>query len=289
MDNERYDIPASKEYLVRNKAKLLYVSSSTYSGDWLSTPHTHYCSELFYVLEGIGQFQVEDQIYPVSADDLVIINPNVSHTELGFHAHPMRYIVLGIEGLELSASDDQANFCIVNFKEIRDTMVFYLKMMLRETQTRAPGYEAICQDLMEILIVLFARQTNFSTILTPANRKASHLCDSVRRYLDQNCGEDISLEQLAKFSHVNKYYLVHAFTDEYGVSPINYLMQARVKKAQKLLSTTDYSLSVISRSCGFSSSSYFSQTFRKMSGVSPSSYRKSCKTQNDENQDSASS
>lgn len=281
MDNERYDFTVSKEYLVRNKAKLLYISSSTYSGDWLSTPHTHYCSELFYVLEGIGQFQVEDKVFPVAADDLVIINPNVSHTELGIHAHPMRYIVLGIEGLELSASDDQANFCIVNFKEVRDTMVFYLKMMLRESQTHAPGYEAICQDLMEILIVLFARQTNFSTILTPANKKVSHLCDSVRRYLDHNCGEEISLEQLAKFSHVNKYYLVHAFTDEYGVSPINYLMHARIKKAQKLLSTTDYSLSVISRSCGFSSSSYFSQTFRKMAGVSPSSYRKNCKTQND--------
>lgn len=116
---------------------------------------------------------------------------------------------------------------------------------------------------MEILIVLFGRQTNFSTILSPANKRASHLCDSVRRYIDQNCGDDLSLEHLAKFSHVNKYYLVHAFTDEYGISPINYLMHARVKKAEKLLATTDYSLSVISHTCGFSSSSYFSQTFKK--------------------------
>lgn len=56
MADERYDISITKEYLIRNKAKLLYISSATYSGDWLSTPHTHYCSELFYVLEGIGQF-----------------------------------------------------------------------------------------------------------------------------------------------------------------------------------------------------------------------------------------
>ena len=105
----------------------------------------------------------------------------------------------------------------------------------------------------------------------------------MRRYIDQNCGDDLSLEQLAKFSHVNKYYLVHAFTDEYGISPINYLMHARVKKAEKLLATTDYSLSVISRTCGFSSSSYFSQTFKKVTGVSPSSYRKTSKSDQDEN------
>lgn len=103
MADERYDISITKEYLIRNKAKLLYISSATYSGDWLSTPHTHYCSELFYVLEGIGQFQVEDKIFPVKANDLIIINPNISHTELGLHSHPMKYIVLGIEGLELSS------------------------------------------------------------------------------------------------------------------------------------------------------------------------------------------
>lgn len=162
-------------------------------------------------------------------------------------------------------------------------MVFYLQMMLKEIETRAPGHEAICQDLMEILIVLFGRQTNFSTILTPANKKASHLCDSVRRYLDQNCEEDITLEQLARFSHVNKYYLVHAFTDEYGISPINYLMQARVKKAEKLLATTDYSMSVISSSCGFASSGYFSQTFKKITGLSPSAYRKKSKSEHEAN------
>lgn len=287
MGNERYDFSAPKEYLTKVKAKLLYVSSATYGGDWLSTPHTHYCSELFYVIDGMGQFQVEDHIFPVSANDLVVINPNVSHTELGFNANPLKYIVLGIEGLELSVENHNANFCIVNFKEIKDTINFYLKMMLREIENRSPGHETICQDLMEILIVLFGRQTNFSTILSPANKKTSHLCDSVRRYIDQNCGDDLSLEKLAKFSHVNKYYLVHTFTDEYGISPISYLMRVRVKKAEKLLATTDYSLSVISRTCGFSSSSYFSQTFKKITGVSPSCYRRTSKSDQDQDKEAS--
>ena len=162
MGNERFDISIPKEYLTRDKARLLYVSSATYGGDWISTPHTHYCSELFYVIEGMGQFQVEDNIFPVSANDLVVINPNVSHTELGFNANPLKYIVLGIEGLELSVENNNANFCIVNFREIKDTVNFYLKVMLREIETRSAGYETVCQDLMEILIVLFGRQTNFS-------------------------------------------------------------------------------------------------------------------------------
>lgn len=41
------------------------------------------------------------------------------------------------------------------------------------------------------------------------------------------------------------------FSNVYGISPINYLMRARIEKAKTLLSTTDFSLSVISRSCDF--------------------------------------
>ncbi len=110
MGNSRHDLSIPKDYFMKDKAKLLYVSSSTYGGDWISTPHTHYCSELFYVLDGVGQFQVEDRIFPVSANDLVIINPNVSHTELGFHANPLKYIVLGIENLELSVANEGEKF-----------------------------------------------------------------------------------------------------------------------------------------------------------------------------------
>ena len=115
MGNERYDFSAPKEYLTKDKAKLLYVSSATYGGDWLSTPHTHYCSELFYVIDGMGQFQVEDHIFPVSANDLVVINPNVSPTGLGFNANPFKYIVPGIGGRELSLEKNNPNFFFVNF------------------------------------------------------------------------------------------------------------------------------------------------------------------------------
>ena len=85
MGNSRHDLSIPKDYFMKDKAKLLYVSSSTYGGDWISTPHTHYCSELFYVLDGVGQFQVEDRIFPVSANDLVIINPIQSLAFMQIH------------------------------------------------------------------------------------------------------------------------------------------------------------------------------------------------------------
>lgn len=275
MSTNRYDLIAQEYSNVRNAARLLYVSSAKYSGDWHSTPHTHSCSELFYVTGGVGQFFIEGEIHPVATNDLVIVNPNVEHTEIGLNANPLEYIVLGVDGLELSALDETDNsYCIVNFLAVKDTILFYLQNMLKEIEASTPGYETICQDLMEILIILLMRQTDYSVTLTPIRKKASKLCASVRRYIDVHFKENISLDVLAQISHVSKYYLVHAFTKEYGTSPMNYLINKRLEEAKQLLKNDDYSLSLISRMLGFSSPSYFSQIFKKNEKMTPNEYRK---------------
>ena len=159
-------------------------------------------------------------------------------------------------------------------KNIKDTVLHYLQNMLSEIETKKPGYDIVCQDLMEILIVLLGRQTNFSTILTPINKKTNRLCGATKRYIDTHYQENISLDHLAELNHVSKFHLSHAFTEEYGISPINYLISKRLSEAEHLLKTTDFSLSLISNTTGFSSSSYFAQVFKKQKGMSPTEFRK---------------
>lgn len=274
MSNNKYELIQGNS--LRKTAKLLYISSAKYGGDWHSIQHTHNCSELFYVIEGQGQFLIESKAYSVSVNDLVIVNPNVLHTEVSLNASPLKYIVLGIEGLELTVSteNNDTNFCIINLKSIKDTILHYLQNMLSEIETKKPGYDVVCQDLMEILIVLLGRQTNFSAILTPISKKTNRLCGFTKRYIDTHYQENITLDHLGEISHVSKYHLAHAFTEEYGISPINYLISKRISEAEYLLKTTDLSLSLISNTTGFSSSSYFAQIFKKQKGMSPTEYRK---------------
>ena len=86
MSTERFDIrhaPAPRESF-----RLLYISKSKFGGDWNSTAHTHSCTELFYCLSGEGQFYLSGQLYPVKPDDMIIVNPQVEHTELSLNASP---------------------------------------------------------------------------------------------------------------------------------------------------------------------------------------------------------
>jgi len=106
--------------------------------------------------------------------------------------------------------------------------------------------------------------------LAPAGTyRANSECAAARRYIDEHFTEPLSLDTLAEVAHVNKYHLSHTFRREYGISPINYLIMRRIREGRHMLEHTSYSLSQIAHSIGFSSPSYFSQSFRKAEGLSP--------------------
>lgn len=263
------------DYTSISKIKLLYASASRYGGDWHSSPHTHYCTEIFYVTEGNGQFQIEDKVYPVNAHDLVIVNPNVSHTELSHNANPLAYIVLGLEDVELSFTEDNdASFCIINLKEIKDIVRFYFDQIIKEMKEPTPDAQILCRNLTENLIIHLNRQANFTVTLAPVQRRNPRVSIAVRQYIDHHFKENITLDMLAELSHVSKYHMVHVFTEEYGISPINYLISKRIEEGKQLLQRTDYSLALIGRTLGFSSPSYFSQAFKKQVNCTPMEYRK---------------
>lgn len=273
MSNYRYDLALGKPPHSA-KAKLLYVSSAKYGGDWHSVPHTHSCTEFFYVVGGKGKFQIQDQFFTVSDGDLVVVNPNLEHTETSLAANPLEYIVMGVEGLELVMdAKRQQHFCIVSFRGAVVDIQNYLHAMMREVEAKAPGYEAVCQSLMDILLIQLMRRVQLGATVTTPQSNPSRKAAAARRFIDANYRDNITLDQLAEELHMSKFHLSHVFRLEYGMSPIHYMQTLRLQESCKLLSTTDYSLTQIARMTGFSSPSYFSQRFRAVEGMNPAQYR----------------
>lgn len=274
MSNYRYDLALGQPPPHNAKAKLLYVSNAKYGGDWQSVPHTHSCTEFFYVVGGKGQFQIQDQFFTVSDGDLVVVNPNLEHTETSFAANPLEYIVMGVEGLELVMdAKGRQHYCIVSFRGAVVDIQHYLHAMLREVETKAPGYDAVCQNLMDILLIQLMRRVQLGATVASPQGSPSRKAAAARRFIDANYRDNITLDQMAEALHMSKYHLAHIFRLEYGMSPIHYMHSLRLQESRKLLSTTDYSLTQIARMTGFSSPSYFSQRFRAVEGINPGQYR----------------
>lgn len=149
-----------------------------------------------------------------------------------------------------------------------------MRKILREMQNRESSFQILCQAYMDIIVVQLMRNASVSAVPIHSRLPANRQCATVKRYIDHHYKENITLDQLAEKVSITKYYMVHAFKREYGVSPINYIINCRIKEGKRLLAETDLSLSQIAAILGFSSSSYFSQTFRNAEGTSPTEYRK---------------
>lgn len=252
----------------------LYINSNKYEADWNSISHTHHFTELFYVIGGKGNFTVEQDTFPVGPDDLVIVNPNVEHTEFSDQENPLHYIVLGVEDLIFSPTNKEAGgkFCLYNYKDYKYEVLFYLKAILNEVENKGIYYERICNNLLEVLIINIERRTKHTMSFLPSKFIPKE-CALIKRHIDCNFKDNITLDSLAELSHMNKYYLAHTFKKYMGISPINYLIQRRIDESKWLLETTDMSISEIASALSFSSQSYFSQSFKKILNQSPSEYR----------------
>lgn len=255
-------------------AKLLYVTHSIYENDWPSLPHMHYFTELCYIKKGTGNYLIEDQNFPIKEDDSIIINSNTSHTERSVGEIPLEYIILGVEGLNFSFGGEHEHL-IFNCRRDHEEFAYFMDSLLEEMENKRPHYELVCQDLLNMLIVKLIRRTNFSFEFVPSV-KSSRECIKLKQYMEANYNQNITLDTLAQVSHLNKYYMVHAFTRQFGCSPMNYLMEVRIKASKELLASTDYSITEVAQSSGFSSQSYFAQCFLKHCHMTASAYRKAC-------------
>lgn len=270
MSNRHYLI--NSEDLQNLNARLLSIAFSKDEGDWKSIMHTHHFTELLFVVSGEGSFSFNQEQSPLRRGDLVIIPPYTEHTERSSQNHPLEYYVLGIDGISfLSQKDRECAQVFCNFEH--DPSIHELfRQMLYEIRTAQYGSQTICQHLLEILILKIIRSQQLIPVSINSIRMTKE-CAQIKEYLDSNYAEHITLDTLTGLTHMNKYYMVHSFTKYAGLSPIQYLYQTRLKRAQHLLKNTNYSISDIASSTGFSSQSYFTQIFRKNFNMTPVKYR----------------
>ena len=268
-----YDINFDKgDPLAQSDARLLNITWAQYSSEWNSTMHAHRHAEMFFIMSGSGTFQLQRHSFPVSGRSLVIINPGVMHCEQSNQGSPLEYIVLGVENLEMAANEQ--GYVLTTFNRDWDTVSVSLRLMLQEARSGQDGYSQVCQRMLEIILLRILRRRGLSLASEAVGMDDNRECGMVRRYIDEHFKESITLDQLAELAHINKYYLVHAFRKTYGTSPINYLISRRIQESRFLLTNSNHSLSQIARILGFSSLSYFSQSFHRAEGVSPMEYRK---------------
>jgi AraC family transcriptional regulator len=105
-----------------------------------------------------------------------------------------------------------------------------------------------------------------------APHKLRRAVEHISEHLEQE--QDISLAVVAEEVGMSYYHFSRSFKQSIGLSPINYITRQRIERAKRLLGETELPISEIALRTGFSSQSHFTTSFRRLAGVTPSSFRR---------------
>lgn len=94
-------------------------------------------------------------------------------------------------------------------------------------------------------------------------------------WLEQNLDSHIALDKLIEHIGYGRSRFFTLFKQHTGLTPLNWITQRRIERAKELLASSNASMSKIANAVGFSSSTFFSRTFRKLTGMPPHGWRMS--------------
>jgi len=253
--------------------------------------HAHAHEELVIVWDGLGSHLTECGSHPLEAGHVFLIAKGRLHGYADTNGLLLSNIYFDREALALPTADlesipgfhaltsvaSQEHSMGNNGRSTRrleprtveeiQRLTGWIAVELRE---KRPGYRfASLAHLMEILTRV-AR--GFDRVYTGQSGQMMTLERAVS-YAQAQFHRPLTMEELADAACTSVRTLQRMFRRKLDCTPLEYVHQLRMRRAQFLLRTHGDSVSEVAYRCGFSEANYFSRVFRSSMGVSPAEYR----------------
>jgi AraC family transcriptional regulator of arabinose operon len=131
----------------------------------------------------------------------------------------------------------------------------------------------ILADLTLQEMIVHIIQTQNLQVAMDDNAGNDNPLSYVISFIRAHIGEKIQIEQLSEKACMSRASFYRAFKREFNISPLDFILQEKIKKAKHLLTETKATISDICYQLGFSDLNYFGRQFKKSEGISPTQYR----------------
>ncbi|AMV48265.1 GlxA family transcriptional regulator [Paraburkholderia caribensis] len=129
-------------------------------------------------------------------------------------------------------------------------------------------------DAARLAVVPFAREGGQAQFIRHEMVSSSASLYPLLEWMRHNHKEALTIDAIAHRAHMSTRTLSRRFLAETGMSPLQWLLVARVRRAQEFLETTALSIEQVAFEAGFGSATALRENFRRVTGTSPARYRK---------------
>ncbi|WP_051216848.1 AraC family transcriptional regulator [Butyrivibrio fibrisolvens] len=246
-------------------------------------PHSHNATELYFTLTDLPDVLLGDTIIAVPAGTLIIIPPFCVH-QLYHEAGEQyeRYILTihdkwldnvlceGASAFSYIKEDSMPLLLFPDVEQKRGLIRHFDELLsFMDNRTSPDSMVAFFSLLSDIHSLKMKTKKPHSMKVSASQKKVNDIIS----YLSEHLSENLTISDLAAQFYLNPDYLARLFKRHMHVSLGHYIMLQRISAAQALL-REGKTVREVQEYLGFSSYAYFFRTFQKVTGISPSNYRR---------------
>lgn len=226
-----------------------------------------------YCLSGRGTLDIDNHTYEISAGDLFVLPERCicsycadKHEDW----HKIWFTATGQLFEQLSSLYGLKKFYVYKGLNIDDIFERLISVLSDKTLSAEEINSRSALIFTEIILKMYEHISK--TDYAPNDAM------TLKRYMDSHIEEAISVDTLAKLIFRSKSQTIRIFKKSFGITPYEYLLDNKISRSELILQGTDISIKELAFRLGFSDEHYFSNIFKKKTGVSPSAYRKEKKS-----------
>jgi AraC-like DNA-binding protein/mannose-6-phosphate isomerase-like protein (cupin superfamily) len=253
--------------------------------------HKHDFIELVIVLNGQGTHIIEDARHTIKTGDTFVVPPNVQHAYADTNNLELLNILIRSQHLQTLHREcvSMPGFHALFLLEPRMRAVYHVKSQLQlgpqalaeigdwikflevEAQQITPLACSRARAFLQLIVGNLC--TQYEALGSLDSTKLLHIANCIR-YMDNHLSSSIQLADLAHAASMSERSLSRNFHATVGQSPIEYLLNMRLQRAEELLLASPTPISQIAYAVGFRDANYFTRQFHRLRGMSPRAYRK---------------
>ena len=244
--------------------------------------HHHDFFEISIILQGESLYLIDNEWRTVRSGDILLFNPGVDHAEkqlLNTYSHQLHIGIRTFKLHGLAQNHFPTTQSLLSMQDSHLKIFDKAWQLIEEFNQQQTNFNLMGKALVMEMMILILRSLEKKERLSDEtqasqNDRMHQVVQLIMTYMENNYAKDISIEQLATLYYVSPTYLSKIFKDLTGFSPINYLIQIRLKKAHELLTTDDLTVKEVAKAVGYEDAYHFSKSFKKHFGTSPSLVKK---------------